>query len=213
MTANNASNIPDALRDRLEIVEIPGYVLEEKLEIAKRHLIPRTKKSIEALESFEIEDEILKFIIEKYTAEPGVRDLERQIKRIAERQLREQKEQGTAPKLKKETLTNYLGAPYPEKPDCASSECPGVVNGLTWSVVGGGRGYVQTVLSKGDGKIISTGKLGDMIKESVKLARTYIKSNAHGFGIDYQSELGLHDCQRFGHQPLSLDRSYARDCR
>jgi ATP-dependent Lon protease len=184
-TANNLSTIQGPLRDRMEIIEVNGYTVEEKIEIAKRHLIPKqleahgiTKKDIS------ISTAVLEKIVEEYTGESGVRGLEKRIASIVRNRAKEivMEEKYTA-KVTVEQLAKILG-PAHGKDKYFGNEFAGVVTGLAWTQIGGDILYIETSLSKGKGKLTLTGNLGDVMKESAVLAHQYLKANAEEFGVD-----------------------------
>lgn len=183
-TANNLSTIQGPLRDRMEIIEVNGYTVEEKIEIAKRHLIPKqlethgiTKKDIS------IPTKVLEQIVEEYTAESGVRGLEKKIASIVRRRAMEvAMEEKYTPKVASSQLNKILG-PSHGKDKYIGNEFAGVVTGLAWTQVGGDILYIETSLSKGKGKLTLTGNLGDVMKESAVLANQYIKAHAADIGL------------------------------
>jgi ATP-dependent Lon protease len=186
-TANMGDTILPALRDRMEILEFPGYIEEEKLHIAKRFLVPKQIKEHGLVKvKVEFEDEALLEIIRSYTQESGVRNLEREIANVCRKIAREVAEN----KEKKEFLLNakmveqYLG---PEKYIFNIAERvskPGIAIGLAWTPVGGDILFIEATSMKGTGKLNLTGKLGDVMKESAEAALSYIRSNAVDLGID-----------------------------
>ncbi len=186
-TANYFYDIPWALRDRLEVIPISGYTIEEKTEIAKRHLIPKLLKEHGVKEEqFKIGKRLIERVIIHYTRESGVRGLEKQLaKLIRHRAMQIATEQDFKPALNKKDLTEILG---PEKFPSELYEkhpIPGVVTGLAWTRTGGDILFVEAVLSKGKGLTI-TGNLGKVMKESATIALEYIKANAKKFDIDPQ---------------------------
>jgi len=185
-TANNLSTIHPALRDRMEIIEITGYSTEEKVEIAERHLIPRLRKE-HGLKSAQmrIQRRSVKKIIESHTRESGVRGLAQKIagvcRYVAKRIVMEEaKSTSVSPK----TLDDILGLPKFENDVYQNISTPGVSIGLAWTPVGGDILFIETSLSKGTGKLVMTGQLGDVMKESATLAVTYLKTHARQLGID-----------------------------
>jgi ATP-dependent Lon protease len=184
-TANNLSTIQGPLRDRMEIIEVNGYTVEEKIEIAKNHLIP---KQIEAhgisKKDINFSNKVLEKIIEEYTAESGVRGLEKRIASVVRNRAKEiaMKEEFT-PKVENVHLTKILG-PAHGKDKYIGNDFAGVVTGLAWTQVGGDILYIETSLSKGKGKLTLTGNLGDVMKESAILANQYLKANAEQFGLE-----------------------------
>ena len=185
-TANNISNIPVALRDRLEIIDLSGYAVEEKIEIAKRHLIPKQKDMHGLKESsFKISENVLEKIIQDYTRESGVRELDRQLASIMRYQAKELVIKG---KLKA-TITNndvekILGKPKYSNDLYKIANMPGVAVGLAWTYVGGDILFIETQLSEGKGEIKLTGNLGNVMKESASTALTYLEANCKKVDID-----------------------------
>ncbi|MFN0082571.1 MAG: endopeptidase La [Ferruginibacter sp.] len=185
-TANNISNIQPALRDRLEIIDLSGYAVEEKIEIAKRHLMPK-EKEMHGLkpESFKMADTVLQKVIEDYTRESGVRELDRQLASIMRYQAKELVMRG---KLKA-TITNndvekILGKTKYSNELYKTAGMPGVAVGLAWTYVGGDILFIETQLSDGKGDLQLTGNLGNVMKESATTAFTWLKANAKKAGID-----------------------------
>ncbi|MBK7128733.1 MAG: endopeptidase La [Crocinitomicaceae bacterium] len=184
-TANNLSGIQGPLRDRMEIIEVNGYTVEEKIEIAKRHLLP---KQIEAhgikTKDINLSDQLIEKIIEDYTAESGVRGLEKRIAKLVRHRAKQiaMDEKFTA-RIAVADLQKILG-PAHSKDKYIGNEFAGVVTGLAWTQVGGDILYIETSLSKGKGKLTLTGNLGDVMKESAVLAHQYLKANAEDFDLD-----------------------------
>ncbi len=185
-TANNLNNIQPALRDRLEIIDLSGYAVEEKIEIAKRHLIPK-EKEMHGLKptSFKMSDVVLQKIIEDYTRESGVRELDRQLASIMRYQAKELVMRG---KLKA-TITNndvekILGKTKYSNELYKTAGMPGVAVGLAWTYVGGDILFIETQLSDGKGDLQLTGNLGNVMKESATTAFTWLKANFKKAGID-----------------------------
>lgn len=186
-TANNLATIQPALLDRMEIIDISGYTIEEKVEIANKYLLPKqilehglTKKDIS------ISKKELEFIIQAYTRESGVRGLERKISKIV-RNIALQIARNTEynKKLSQNKIIEILGPPMmPEMSE--TNKVPGVVTGLAWTQVGGDILFIESILSKGKGNLSMTGNLGNVMKESATIALEYIKSNYKEFGIDPQ---------------------------
>lgn len=185
-TANDLSTIAGPLRDRMEIIEVSGYLMEEKREIAKRHLIPKQLENHGITDdNVTIPDEIIDSIIEKYTRESGVRSLDMTIAKIMRHVARK------VAMNKKFTVTldeakvkEYLGSPIFSREEYQGNELPGVVTGLAWTAVGGEILYIESSYSKGKGHLSLTGNLGDVMKESATLALEYIKSHANEIGIE-----------------------------
>ncbi len=185
-TANSTADIKPALRDRMEMINITGYVVEEKIEIAKRHLIEKQleENGIKSA-NLEFSDETLAFIIDIYTKESGVRELERQIAKICRKMAKKiALKESYKPQISISDVTEMLGISKYEKEKYENNDFAGVVVGLAWTAVGGEILFVETSLSKGAGKLTLTGNLGDVMKESAVLALEYIKSNAKMFNID-----------------------------
>ena len=184
-TANNISTINPALRDRMEMIEISGYITEEKLEIAKRHLIPKEFDN-HGIKKYKIkvDDSAVLKIIEDYTRESGVRALDKQIAKLARRLAKAIGMDEKYPKIiTAENLETFIGKPLFHRDMYEEQEFAGVVTGLAWTAVGGEILYIETSLSAGDGKMTLTGNLGDVMKESAKLAMEYVKAHADMLGI------------------------------
>ena len=185
-TANNLGEIPWALRDRMEIINVTGYTIEEKIEIAKRHLLPKQVKE-HGLTAKEIKvgKAQLEKIIEGYIRESGVRGLEKQIAKVirfAAKSIALEEEYNTT--ITNEDIETILGAPRLERDKYENNEVAGVVTGLAWTSVGGDILFIESILSKGKGMLTITGNLGKVMKESATIAMEYIKANADNFGID-----------------------------
>ncbi len=188
-TANNISTIPSPLLDRMELIEVSGYITEEKLEIAKRHLIPKAKEELglTEYEKLKIDKSALEYIIENYTRESGVRKLDKMIKQVFRKIAVQIAKDGdeTVKTVKIADLKDYLGSDEMNRDKYQGNEYAGVVTGLAWTSVGGEILFVETSLSKGkQGKLTLTGNLGDVMKESAVLALEYIKAHAEQIGID-----------------------------
>ncbi len=185
-TANNINNIQPALRDRLEIIDLSGYAVEEKIEIAKKHLMPK-EKEMHGLkpESFKMSDVVLQKIIEDYTRESGVRELDRQLASIMRYQAKELVMRG---KLKATITSNdvekILGKTKYSNELYKTAGMPGVAVGLAWTYVGGDILFIETQLTEGKGDLQLTGNLGNVMKESANTAFTWLKANAKKAGID-----------------------------
>lgn len=179
-TANQVSSIHPALRDRMEMIEISGYVVEEKIDIARKHLIKKqlTEHGLEARQ-FSFSKEILEYIIENHTRESGVRQLDKKIAKVV-RQLTKKVAFGEElpKKLSLDVIRELLGAPEVFKENYQGNEFAGVVTGLAWTETGGQILFVESSLSKGKGSLTLTGNLGDVMKESAVLALEYLKSHA-----------------------------------
>jgi len=185
-TANNIQNIQPALRDRLEVIELSGYAVEEKVEIARQHLLPR-QKELHGLKSsnFKMNDKVLERIIQDYTRESGVRELDRQIASVMRFQAKELAFKG---KLKAtvtvDDIEKILGKPRYSNEIYKTANMPGVAVGLAWTYVGGDILFIETSLSDGKGELKLTGNLGNVMKESATTALTYLQSNANKYPID-----------------------------
>jgi ATP-dependent Lon protease len=179
-TCNNLSSIQPALRDRMEIIEVNGYTVEEKMEIAKRHLIPKQVEESGLKKSqLKISDKVLEYLIETYTAESGVRNLEKKISKIARNAAVHIARGEEIPKISEEAVTRILG-PSHVKDKYQGNDIAGVVTGLAWTQVGGDILFIESSLSKGKGgKLSLTGNLGDVMKESATLALEYLKAHPH----------------------------------
>lgn len=186
-TANNLNSISQPLLDRMELINVGGYILEEKVEIAKRHLLPKELDNHGIKRSeFTIPKNTLAKIIESYTRESGVRELNKQIAKVLRKVARRIAGDEKYPKsLKIDDLHEYLGVEEYSKDKYQGNEYAGVVTGLAWTSVGGEILLVETSLSRGKGeKLTLTGNLGDVMKESAMLAKEYIQSHAEELEID-----------------------------
>ena len=186
-TCNSLSNIQPALRDRLEIIEVSGYTVEEKIEIAKRHLLPKLLKENGLTESkIQFPDEVLVQLVEEYTNESGVRSLEKRMgKLIRNRAKQIALEEKFSKVLKRADVAQVLGPSY-EKDRYTDNDVAGVVTGLAWTPTGGDILFIETSLTVGKGKLTLTGNLGDVMKESAVIALEYLKAHAEVIGMDYK---------------------------
>ncbi|TLU89523.1 endopeptidase La [Dyadobacter sediminis] len=187
-TANSLDTIHPALRDRMEIIEMTGYTIEEKLQIAKRYLVPKQRKD-HGLKSSDIklDDTALLRIIEGYTRESGVRNLEQKIGTVVRKIAKSVAMEQDYPKtVKPELIEKYLGAEIFDKDLYQDNDFAGVVTGLAWTSVGGEILFIETSLSRGKGNLTLSGQLGDVMKESAVAALSYLKANADRLGIDYR---------------------------
>ncbi|RUM58576.1 MAG: endopeptidase La [Persephonella sp.] len=185
-TANRIDTIPRPLLDRMEIIRIPGYSEEEKLHIAKKYLIPRQLKETGLSEKYvEFTDSGLQYLIRHYTREAGVRSLERQINAILRKIAKEIALKGKKKKYRitKSLVKKFLGAPL-YKPEKEEKDQIGVVHGLAWTAVGGEILKIEATKMPGQGKLVLTGSLGDVMKESAMTALSYIKSKSKEYGIN-----------------------------
>ena len=187
-TANNIENIQPALKDRMEMINVSGYLAEEKYEIAKNYLVPKQ------IEEHGLDKSQLKFdksaivkIIDEYTHESGVRGLEKQIAKIARVTAKKiALEQDRPSTIKKELLREYLGLPTNSHDMQKGNEAPGVVTGLAWTAMGGEILFIESSVSKGKGVLSMTGNLGDVMKESAQIAYQYIKAHPELTGMSYE---------------------------
>jgi ATP-dependent Lon protease len=185
VTTANSLRMPQPVLDRMEIIRIPGYTEDEKVEIARRHLISKqTEAHNLKAEEWSISDEALRDLIRYYTREAGVRNLEREIANLARKAVKEI----VTKKTKKVTVTlknveKYAGVRKYRYGDLESEDMVGVVTGLAWTEVGGEILTIESVLLPGKGSIKHTGKLGDVMQESVSAALSYVRSRSHTFGI------------------------------
>lgn len=187
-TANALDTIQPALRDRMEIIEVSGYTIEEKIEIAKRHLIPKQKKEhgLKA-KDFSLDKKSIQFLIEGYTRESGVRSLERVIGSVVRSVAKSiAMEEEYPKKATPEYIEEVLGGKRFDKEIYQDNKSAGVVTGLAWTAVGGEILFIESSLSRGKGKLTLSGQLGDVMKESAMAAISYLKSNAESLSIDYR---------------------------
>ena len=184
-TANNLGNIHPALLDRMEIIDIPGYLLEEKVQIAKKHLIPKQLKEHGIKKTdLSFSEKIIEQIITEYTRESGVRLLEKTIARIIRKRAAQLVKTGEMEKkICPNDLQELLGSPIFQKEKSFNNDCPGVATGLAWTAVGGEILFVEAITSPGKGGLTMTGNLGDVMKESATIAYEYLKAHAAEYGI------------------------------
>jgi len=185
-TANNIQNIQPALRDRLEVIELGGYAVEEKIEIARRHLIPK-QKELHGLKSmeFKISEEVTKKMIQDYTRESGVRELDRHLAAIMRYEAKEfAMNERVLNLVSPKDIEKILGKPRFSSDVYKNANMPGVAVGLAYTYVGGDILFIETSLSDGKGELRLTGNLGNVMKESASTALTYLQSNAKKYGID-----------------------------
>ena len=185
-TANNLRTIPPALRDRMEIIEINGYTVEEKVEIARKHLLPKQLKEHGLKKrDLSIDKRTLEFIVENYTRESGVRGLDKVMAKVVRYAARKvAMESDYTKKINRELAQEILGPKRFNKDKYQGNEIAGVVTGLAWTPVGGEILFIESSLSKGKGKLTVTGNLGDVMKESAVIAMAYLKAHAYEFGVD-----------------------------
>ncbi len=185
-TANNIASIQPALRDRLEIVDLSGYAVEEKMEIAKRHLLPK-QKAAHGLEkmNFKLSDTVIRKIVEDYTRESGVRELDRMLASVMRSQAKEfAMKDKLKPTLTAKDIEKILGKPRYSNEIYKTVSMPGVTVGLAWTSVGGDILFIETILMEGKGELRLTGNLGNVMKESASTALSYLQANARKLGID-----------------------------
>ena len=186
-TANNLGTIPPALLDRMELIEVSGYITEEKVEIARRHLVPKELENNGLRKDYvKFSKQALEYIVENYTRESGVRELEKKINKVMRKIALEFARDGyeLIHDIKPADVRRYLGAPEYSRDKYQGNEYAGVVTGLAWTAVGGEILFVETSLSKGKGgKLTLTGNLGDVMKESAMLALEYLKAHTFLLGV------------------------------
>ena len=184
-TCNSLASIQPALRDRMEIIEVTGYTVEEKVQIAKRHLVPKhlTETGITS-KQLKLPVKTIEAVVEQYTSESGVRGLEKRIGKLVRNRAKELAlEEEFTVEVTADQLPDVLG-PSREKDRYQGNDTPGVVTGLAWTPHGGDILFIETSLTKGNGKLTLTGNLGDVMKESAIIALEYIKSHAEELGLD-----------------------------
>ncbi len=197
-TANVLDTIPSALRDRMEIIELPGYTEEEKLQIARQYLVPRGRENNGLTpEQIEFEDEALSMVVRHYTRETGVRNLEREISGICRKQARRMLEgKGDQLTVTRDVVEEFLGLPRyrPEEEVEERVNRPGVVIGLAWTPVGGDILFVEANIAKGARHLTVTGQIGDVMQESTKAALTWVRSKALELGLDadFYKDMDIH---------------------
>ena len=186
-TANSEAEIPEALRDRLEIVRLPGYYPHEKLQIASKYLVPRIceRTGVKLGEQVSFDDAIISEVMRGWTREAGVRELERSLENAVRHRAKEiVMGRKIKPAITEKQLQEYLGAPRFLDSQLPAPGRPGVVTGLAWTSVGGEILPIECMLLSGKGQIIMTGKLGDVMKESAQIALSLVRERLHRFGID-----------------------------
>jgi len=188
-TANTIGTISPPLRDRMEMIDVSGYIIEEKVEIARRHLIPKQLENHGVtIEQLDISAKALEKLIEQYTKESGVRELDKRIAQVTRKIAKKIAfDENFSKSVKVEHLEDLLGKPIYNREMYDGNEFAGVVTGLAWTAVGGDILYIETSLSQGKGKLTITGNLGDVMKESTVIALEIIKSRAKELNIDNKS--------------------------
>ncbi len=188
-TANNIQNIQPALRDRLEIIDLSGYAVEEKVEIAKRHLLPKQREAhgLDKI-NFKLNDKVIEKIIESYTRESGVRELDRQLASIMRYQAKEYAiKNKVKPVLTSADVEKILGSSRYSNEIYKTANMAGVAVGLAWTYVGGDILFIEAILGDGKAEMKLTGNLGNVMKESASTALSYLQANAKKFGIDSEA--------------------------
>ena len=188
-TANTLDTVPAPLLDRMEVIKLPGYILEEKSQIAKRYLIPHALEEHGLTEKdIKLSDEVLDFLIDQYSREAGVRNLENRIKKIMRKITMAHAQGNTEPaEILKSNLTDFLGPPVHTEEPLYRQPPAGVVTGLAWTSMGGATLSIEcsaVEIARGNGGFKQTGQLGDVMKESAEIAYSYIESNARKYRID-----------------------------
>ena len=188
-TANNLNTIQPALRDRMEIIEVTGYTLEEKVEIAKRHLLPKQLKEHGLKKAdLTLDMKTLAFVVDKYTRESGVRGLDKVIAKLVRYAAKAKAmDEEYEVKLNSDKVVEILGPTRFDKDMYQGNDVAGVVTGLAWTPVGGDILFIESSLSKGSGKVAVTGNLGDVMKESSTIAMAYLKAHAEDYNIPYDA--------------------------
>ncbi len=187
-TANNLDTIHPALRDRMEIIEVSGYTIEEKVQIAKKHLLPKQKleHGLEKI-AFTMTDSAIQKVVEGYTRESGVRKLEQEIGRVVRKMTKSIAIGEEYPsKIQPADVVRMLGQEVFDKDSYESNDYAGVVTGLAWTPVGGDILFIETLLNRGKGQLTLSGQLGDVMKESAVAALSFLKAHADDYQIDYR---------------------------
>ena len=201
VTTANTMNIPGPLLDRMEIIRIAGYTEDEKIEIAKRHLLPKAiKDHVLSAKEFSLSDEALRTVIRTYTREAGVRNLERELMKLARKVVTKilktanDKKPVKSVKITAKNLEDFLGIPKFRYGEAETDDQVGVVTGLAWTEVGGELLTIESVSMPGKGKMTVTGNLRDVMKESISAAASYVRSRAVSFGIKppYYDKVDIH---------------------
>jgi len=196
ITTANSLNMPQPLLDRMEIIRIPGYTEDEKLEIAKRHLLPKQYENNGLKKNeFSVSEDALRDLIRRYTREAGVRSLEREIGNLARKAVRElEQKKSTKVDITAKNLPDYAGVWKYRFGETDADDQIGVVTGLAWTEVGGDLLTIEAAIVPGKGKETYTGRLGDVMQESIKAAMTVVRSRASSLGIkpDFYREVDVH---------------------
>ncbi len=195
-TGNTSYNIPQPLLDRMELIHIPGYTEEDKVEIARQYLIPKQLREHGLTgENLEISEGAVRHVIREYTREAGVRNLERSISAICRKVAREVvKDRNKHIRLTRQSLQKYMGIPRYRYGSAETHDEIGVATGLAWTESGGDLLSIEITLMKGKGKMTLTGQLGDVMQESAKAAMSYIRSRAESLGLDenFYEDIDIH---------------------
>ena len=195
-TANYQDPIPPALKDRMEIIDFSGYILDEKVQIAKKHLIPKQmEENALTTKDVSLDDVGVKELINSYTREAGVRNLEREIANVFRKVARDKVEKNSKKvRVSKKKVTEYLGAPRFYSDLAERTTKPGVVTGLAWTAAGGDILFIEASKMKGKGILTLTGQLGDVMKESATAAMTYVRSHTDilDFKNDFNEKTDIH---------------------
>ena len=195
-TANYQDPIPPALKDRMEIIDFSGYILDEKVQIAKKHLIPKQmEENALTTKDVALDDVGLKELINSYTREAGVRNLEREIANVFRKVARDKVEKKSKKvRVSKKKVTEYLGAPRFYSDIAERTTKPGVVTGLAWTAAGGDILFIEASKMKGKGALTLTGQLGDVMKESATAAMTYVRSHTDILDLanDFNEKTDIH---------------------
>ena len=195
-TANYQDPIPPALKDRMEIIDFSGYILDEKVQIAKKHLIPKQmEENALTTKDVSLDDLGLKELINSYTREAGVRNLEREIANVFRKVARDKVEKNSKKvRVSKKKVTEYLGAPRFYSDLAERTTKPGVVTGLAWTAAGGDILFIEASKMKGKGTLTLTGQLGDVMKESATAAMTYVRSHTDILDLanDFNEKTDIH---------------------
>ena len=195
-TANYQDPIPPALKDRMEIIDFSGYIMDEKVQIAKKHLIPKQmEENALTTKDVSLDDVGVKELINSYTREAGVRNLEREIANVFRKVARDKVEKNSKKvRVSKKKVTEYLGAPRFYSDLAERTTKPGVVTGLAWTAAGGDILFIEASKMKGKGILTLTGQLGDVMKESATAAMTYVRSHTDilDFENDFNEKTDIH---------------------
>lgn len=185
VTTANSYNMPQPLLDRMEIIRIPGYTEDEKIEIAKRHLIPKQIKLNGLKEGeFHIGDDALRYLVRRYTREAGVRNMERELANLTRKAIKEiVSEKKKSVKITMDNIEKYAGVPRFQYGITEVEDLVGVTTGLAWTEFGGELLYIEAVMLPGKGKMQITGKLGEVMQESIQAATSYVRSRSQHYGI------------------------------